>query len=700
MSACGTLWPFVSEEGISSPMYDLATLNPEQREAVTQTHGPMMILAGAGTGKTRVITFRIAYMLRSGISAESIVALSFTNKAAREMTERVHALIGDRAKKVWMGTFHSFCLSLLRQYAAEADLVPGFGLADTSDQIELVGKALEEKGWSGLYQADRLHYQIGIAKNHLLSPEDVKRGEGREKIQGDSAVLAEVYALYERQLKLHRVIDFDDCIYKSVRLLGENAPVRTAARKKFQFLMVDEYQDTNAGQLKVLELLASDGHDVCVVGDDDQSIYSWRGAMYEVLERFEQLFPQTRIIKLEQNYRCTNVILGAANQVIRRNIQRKDKTLWSASQDKTPLILVPCEDEVGEAKFVTEKCLSLLGAGLEPRDIAILYRANAQAKAFELSLREARIPSKTYGGQSFFERKEVKDFVCYLRLALDQEDRLALWRVINTPNRGIGLKTLERIEAEARANHQHPYQVMTAMETQNVRRFAELMDGLRHMPTGTPEDLLALGHAILKQTGLENDIKVKTDNAPVRERKLQNIRSLPQWIAGLAADLVKSKGRFERRALLDILTLDNDRRDDKKTDGNQVGLMTIHASKGLEFPAVFLVGLEEEQLPHKNSLQDPNAICEERRLFYVALTRAKTKLFLSHCIERQSGFQGRVLRTPSRFLDELPKDCFEYMMDNSSAVARVKTETDRKQQTVSKLSALRGSLQASKPPRP
>jgi DNA helicase-2/ATP-dependent DNA helicase PcrA len=677
-------------------MYDLSTLNPEQREAVTQTHGPIMILAGAGTGKTRVITFRIAYMLRSGISADTIVALSFTNKAAREMAERVQHLIGDRAKKVWMGTFHSFCLSLLRQFANEADLVPGFGLADTSDQIELVGKALEEKGWSGLYQADRLHYQIGIAKNHLLSPEDIKRGQGREKIQGDAAILSEVYALYERQLKLHRVIDFDDCIYKTVRLLETNAAVRAASRKKFQFLMVDEYQDTNSAQLKVLELLASDGHDVCVVGDDDQSIYSWRGAMYEVLEHFEQLFPKARIIKLEQNYRCTNIILGAANQVIRCNTKRKDKTLWSASTDQTPLTLVPCEDEVGEAKFVTEKCLSLLGAGLEPKDIAILYRANAQAKTFELSLREARIPSKTYGGQSFFERKEVKDFVCYLRLVLESEDRLALWRVINTPNRGIGLKTLERIEADARASHKSPYQVMASMDTPAVKRFAELMESLRQMPLSTPEELLALGHAILKQAGLENDVKIKTDNAPVRERKLQNLRSLPQWIAGLTTDLIKRKGHFERRALLDILTLDNDRRDDKKNDGNHVALMTIHASKGLEFPAVFLVGLEEEQLPHKNSIQDPNAICEERRLFYVALTRAKTRLYLSHCIERQSGFQGRVLRAPSRFLDELPKGSFEYVGDASSAQARVKSETERKQQTVSKLSALRGALQASK----
>lgn len=680
-------------------MLDLSTLNPEQREAVTQTHGPIMILAGAGTGKTRVITCRIAYMLGSGISADSIVALSFTNKAAREMSERVQSLIGDRSKKVWMGTFHSFCLSLLRQNATEADLSPGFGLADTSDQIDLVRKGLEEKGWSGLYQADRLHYQIGIAKNHLISPEDVRNGVGRDKIQGDIAVLSEVYSLYERQLKLHRVIDFDDCIYKTVKLLSSNETVRAAARRKFKYLMVDEYQDTNLGQLKVLELLASDGHDVCVVGDDDQSIYSWRGAMYEVLERFEQLFPKTRIIKLEQNYRCTNVILGAANKVIRCNTKRKDKTLWSASTDLTPLTLVPCEDESGEAKFVTEKCLSLLGAGLEPRDIAILYRANAQAKTLELSLREARIPSKTYGGQSFFERKEVKDFVCYLRLVLDPEDRLALWRVINTPNRGIGLKTLEKIESDAKSSNKSPYQILASSESTAVKRFAELLTTLHQLPRNTPDDILAVGHAILKQTGLENEIKVKTDNAPVRERKLQNLRSLPQWVAGLAEDLIKSKGHFDQRALLDILTLDNDRRDDKKTDGNHVALMTIHASKGLEFPAVFLVGLEEEQLPHKNSIQDPNAICEERRLFYVALTRAKTRLYLSYCIERQSGFQGRVLRTPSRFLDELPKDSFEFVSSASTTQARIKNETERKQQTVSKISALRGSLQASRPSR-
>ena len=677
---------------------DLDELNSPQRDAVTTIDGPVMILAGAGTGKTRVITFRLAYMLGAGIPAESIVALSFTNKAAKEMSERVRKLIGGRAKKAWLGTFHSFCLSLLRRFPSEAGLTSGFSLAGTSDQLDLVRKGLEEKNWAGLYQIDQLHYQIGIAKNHLLTAEDIRSGKAVGKISIDHQVLAEVFDLYERQLRLNRVIDFDDCIYKTVLMLRANPRVRERIQREYKYFMVDEYQDTNSAQLAVLELLASPSHDVCVVGDDDQSIYSWRGAMYEVLELFEQLFPGTRLIKLEQNYRCSNVILDAANTVIRNNQRRKEKTLWSASNDNSPIVLSPCEDETAEANLVAEKCISLMGGGLEPRDVGILYRANKQSTAIELALREARLPYRTFGGQSFFERKEVKDYVCYLRLILDTEDRLALWRIINTPNRGIGLKTLERIEEQAKATRKSPFHVMRELSLLSgkaesaIRAFVQLIDQLLELPRDTAADYEALGLQILKLSGLEQDIRLRTEDGGSRERKLSNLRSLPKWFGTLAAESSDDNGSVDVRGLLDSLALDNDRREDNKDGGNHISLMTIHAAKGLEFPAVFVIGLEEEQLPHKNSIQDPHALCEERRLFYVALTRAKKKLYLSYCLDRNAGYQGKQSRKPSRFLDEVPAQTFLHSNEAANQAARLSSENDRKAQTVKRLGSLRESL--------
>lgn len=680
-------------------MLDLDSLNSQQRQAVTALHGPLMILAGAGTGKTRVITARIAYMLQRGIPASQIVALSFTNKAAREMTERAKAMAGAAVADAWLGTFHSFCLKILRDFHREAGLPRRFGLAASADQVDLVRRALDEKRWSDHYDAAQLHQQISTAKNKLLLPQDIAH-KGLELGYTDPSILAEIYELYERQLALHRVLDFDDCIFKSVLLLRQNAEVRAAARARHRYLMVDEYQDTNEAQLAILELLASDGHDVCVVGDDDQSIYSWRGAMYEVLGRFEELFPACTLIKLEQNYRCTNIILGAANTVIRNNIIRKDKTLWSASQDQTPLELVPCDNEEGEVKFVTEKAMSLVGGGLRPRDIAILYRANALAKGFELSLREASLPYRVYGGQSFYERKEVKDFLAYFKLVLDPESNLSLWRAINTPNRGIGMKTLEKIEAQAMARSLPPLQVLGHEETTGLgaamspcRQFYDMIKQLAALPRSSSADYEALAKAIIKQSGLESEIRQRTDDASARERKLRNLHSMPGWIARLAEDLLRDHGHIDAEAILDVFSLDQDRKADQDGSSDHISLMTVHAAKGLEFKAVFVVGLEEELFPHKNSIHDARSVDEERRLFYVALTRAKTRLFLSYALARTTGYRNVASRNPSRFLAEIPATAFQAAAGTPVMTAEQRA-ADKRQKTAARLAELRASLLA------
>ena len=678
-------------------MPDLSTLNLPQSQAVKDYSGPMLILAGAGTGKTRVITFRIAQMLKHGIDPSAIVALSFTNKAAREMADRVKDLVGKSiAKNVRMSTFHSFCLNLLRQHYKEAGLVSNFGLIGTSDQIDLVRRGLEEKNWAGLYQADQMLFKISAAKGRMLSPEDLLEGKCGDANIEDPQVLGVVYELYERQLKLNRVIDFDDCIYKLVKMVQSNSDLRLKLQNQFKYFLVDEFQDTNFCQLSVLKELVGTGHNVCAVGDDDQSIYSWRGAMYEVLEQYEHMFPGTKLVKLEQNYRCSTVILDAANQVIKNNVIRKDKTLWSASDDNTPIVLTGHADDTEEANYLAEKCIALLGQGRQPKDIGVLYRANAQSKALELALREARISYKTFGGQSFFERKEVKDFLCYFRLILNTKDHLALHRIINYPSRGIGLKTLEIIEAEARRLKKSAYSMLNKHELtlpikaqDSIDDFLVLIKSLQTLPMRTPEDILDLGNAILKQAGIENDIKSKEKNINKRASKLENLRSIPKWLSTAANDLIEDDGHIDPQRFLDNLCLDRERNDKDEKHGNYVSLMTIHGSKGLEFPCVFVVGAEEDLLPHKNSVTTSHGIAEERRLFYVALTRAKEKLFLSYARERSSGFQ-KTIRVKSRFIKEIPKNCLTEQEQPLQSIEERKH--DRQKNTLSKLSSLRDSL--------
>ncbi len=642
-------------------MLDLSTLNPEQRTAVETLEGPVLVLAGAGTGKTKAITMRMAFMVSMGIAPESIAAMTFTNKAAREMLERLEHLIGQKtAAKVCLGTFHSFCLGLLREFGDRLGLAKRFSLASTSDQIDLLRRAVQEEAALSSINIEALHAEISRAKNALLKPDDFARRAVHIAIGVDVDVMVKAYELYERQLRLNRMIDFDDCIFKAVQLLENFPEVRNQLENRYRYFMVDEFQDTNAAQLRIIELLASRHRNVCVVGDDDQSIYSWRGALFETLERFETMFPGTKLIKLEQNYRCTNIILDAANKVIKNNTKRKDKTLWSAAEGTWPIEVQTLASDEEEARFIADKCMSFIGEGYKPSDVAVLYRANNQARSIELALREVNIPYETFGGGSFFERKEVKDFLSYIRLLARPHDRLAFYRVINTPHRGIGIKSLEKIEEQSTKVQKSPWVVaqtasdslgLSSKALASLREFVRDIEEFSKRPLNTPEDLESLGHDIIKAFSLTQDIRANVKDPASQERKIEALKSLPKWLFSAAKDVLKTYGHLDIHDLLDRLTLNDRDFSDRDESGrpNKVSLMTIHASKGLEFPAVIVCGLEEDLFPHKNSASNSHGVMEERRLFYVALTRAKKRLTITHANERGTGAM-KSSRMPSRFL--------------------------------------------------
>lgn len=677
-------------------MVDLAGLNPQQYDAVTDFQGSTLILAGAGTGKTRVITMRIAYMLQMGVPPSKIAAMTFTNKAAKEMRERVSDLVGVKiARKIHIGTFHSFCLEVLRNYPSYIDVPDKFSLIGTSDQLDLVKKALDEKNWQSLYKTDFVHGQIGSCKNWLLTPEDIINTRKLPHGISDPYVLAELYFLYERQLKLNRAIDFDDCILKVILALRESEKLRSLLTKRFHYFLVDEFQDTNMAQFSILECLGKDKGNVCAVGDDDQSIYSWRGAMYETLEKFQKIFENTKVVKLEQNYRCTSVILDAANTVIANNSKRMKKTLWSDSKKHFPIEMHSLEDASAEARHIATKAVTCIANGYSPSDLCVLYRTNSQAKAIEMGLREASLPYKTFGGQSFFARREVKDFLAYLRLVAFPHDHIALWKVVNHPPRGVGIKAQETISASAHELNLPPYRLLQqrtlpATIQSKLDPFIEKVSHLSRYPLSNPEDFLALGESIVKDFGLVEHIKSSNKNVTARANKVENLRAMPKWLKRVAEDHLKQFGEIDSTKLLDSLTLESPPKEEDNENPNYISLMSVHASKGLEFPVVFLSGLEDGLLPHKNSIGRLEDIAEERRLLYVALTRAKERLYMSNAQWRQTGFQKQS-QVPSRFLRELPESIMNEAIAKSEADIEQERQ-DKKKATLSRLASLRESL--------
>ena len=683
---------------------DVSKLNPPQREAVTHGGGPLLVLAGAGSGKTRVITYRIAHLLDGGIPPDAIAALTFTNKAAEEMRERVSHLLGDRrvANKLTMGTFHSLGLQILRTERKALGYPGGFAVYDASDQLGVVREVMREvkdfsRDGERRFDVKAILARISLAKNGFVEPEEYKPRDGDEY----DVITAEAYPRYQAALRSYAAFDFDDLIVEPVRLMGRDPAVRERWQSRYRFVLVDEYQDTNKAQVMLVRELVARHHNLTVVGDDDQSIYAWRGADPQNILGFADAFAGATIIKLEQNYRSTGTILAAANAVIAHNTNRHGKVLWSEHAAGETITHAVAQDVEQEAKWVAQECKRLHDAGRKWQDLAVLYRSNIQAKPLEDELRQVSVPYAMYGGQEFFERKEVKDVIAYLRVALNPRDELSLRRIVNYPARGIGPTTLERVLVAARAQHATLLEALRAIAGVAERpmpgdpeeaELAEELEGavtLRPGFTATSDlrpavrtavsglvdilDRLAGGLAggetvaatkrLIEDIGLYDDLRSAAPSPTASQRRIDNVESL---LASLTKFAAKAPGA---KALADYLRrLSLESNDEATEPGDRVIMTTLHGSKGLEFPIVFLVGLEEELLPHARTLNpqatdalDPDHasdVSEERRLAYVGITRAQRKLYLTRSCTRLS--RGRELnRTPSRFLLEVPDELLE-----------------------------------------
>ncbi len=631
----------------------LTGLNPEQKEAVLHEKGPLLVLAGAGSGKTRVITHRLARLVETGVDPRSILAVTFTNKAAEEMRERARKLLGGAAVLSFIGTFHAWALRLLRRYASAAKLPPRFSIADSADQLALVKEAMAELQISDqVLPPGAVRARISHAKNALVSAQRFE--ETQIDFAGER--IARIYLLYEKKLEAAGALDFDDLIARSVRLLRERADILAAERRRIRHLLIDEYQDTNAAQDALVKLLGEGADSLCAVGDEDQAIYRWRGAEVEHILRFDEDFPGARIIPLETNYRSTDGILKAASAVVANNRRRREKKLRSDRGQGARVRLAHFEEDRQETESVAS---AIGGGGRRAGDVAVLYRTNAQSRPFEEELVRRRIPYVVVGGMKFYERAEVKDAIAYLRLSVRPEDDLAFRRVVNVPARGIGAATLDRIAAAARQTRRSWWEIsgdppagLSDRARVALARFRALVEDLRekaqsYSPASLIEYLFeATGYAALYEGSEEREDEARREN-------LQ--------------ELLNSAREFERRnaegstvaEYLDTVSLATDA-DVVAAGGGAVTLSTLHAAKGLEFPAVFIVGLEEGYLPHGESREDAEEIEEERRLLYVGMTRARDELTLTLAGRRL--VYGKVqYRSASRFVEEIPAEALEQL---------------------------------------
>jgi DNA helicase-2/ATP-dependent DNA helicase PcrA len=630
----------------------LATLNPAQREAVETLEGPLLVLAGAGTGKTRVITTRIAYLIENGVAPRNILAVTFTNKAAGEMKERVRKLAGDRARELTVGTFHAFCVRLLRAHGAVLGLSPSFTICDPSDQLNAVKSVLRELRVHETTMHPRaVLARISLAKNRMETREALfERAAGSR-----DELVAAVWGGYQEHLRRSRALDFDDLLLETVRLLDEDPEIRERCRSKYAYVLVDEYQDTNHPQYEIVRAIAAGHRNLCVVGDDDQSIYGFRGADVQKILGFHRDFKGARVVRLETNYRSTAPILEAANAVIRNNQGRHAKSLVSAIGEGAAVRLTRLADETLEAQFVVEEIGKLARAGARLSEIAVLVRTQAQPRPFEAELRARGIPYVLVGGMSFFDRKEVRDVVALLKTALNPDDETAFLRIINTPPRGIGKTTLDRILAFATAHGVSAYRAFErAEEIEGVSPASvEAYRDFRHRLSragveSATHDLVARLGAHLEALDYQSEVRRLYSDPMTREARWAGVEEMLNFAENYTrrAESPSLAGFLEELALSS-----GDEPEERESGGDGVTLMTLHAAKGLEFPHVFLVGMEEGLLPHARAVADGGAE-EERRLAYVGITRAMRTLTLSFASERAKHGQ-RVGAMPSRFLFEM-----------------------------------------------
>ena len=632
---------------------DLSTLNKEQRQAVDTLDGPLLILAGAGSGKTRALTYRIANLVDHGVSPWNILALTFTNKAAREMRERTEALLGGSVKDMWVATFHSCCTRILRSDIDKLGRDRNFVIYDDDDQTSLIAAIMKRLGVNDKDITKRqIKEHISEAKNKSTEP---------EKFLMDNPYLDEsvlkVFREYQRSLKEYNALDFDDLLGKTLELFQSCPEVLQKYRSKFRYILVDEYQDTNVMQYHIVELLAREHGNICVVGDDDQSIYGWRGADIRNILDFEKDFPGAKVIRLEQNYRSTSNILDAANAVIENNQGRKSKKLWTDNGRGDRIETFTADSERDEAHFVCRKIMEGVRNGMNYGDFAVLYRMNAQSRIPETTMVNYGIPNKVYGGQRFYERKEIKDIMAYLRLIYNPFDDIALKRIINVPKRSIGDASIAEL---ARVAEQEGKSMLVAALTsehidpramKKIKPFADTMGEFIALSRTMPLSEFTWG--MISALEYENYLKAEDKKGEV-ESRMDNLRELIGNIKEIEKDL--SEGEDALRAFLENVSLVSDI--DSMNDGNgAVALMTLHSAKGLEFPVVFMIGMEENIFPTSRARNDMSnhAMEEERRLCYVGMTRAKQKLYLINARQRNI-FGNESYNRKSRFIEEIPAE--------------------------------------------
>ena len=632
-------------------------MNERQREAVLTTEGPLLVLAGAGTGKTRVITYRVAHLIEKGVPGRAILAVTFTNKAAAVMKERIGDLLrssGMEASEVWVSTFHSFCARLLRREAVNAGLPRDFAIFDDDDQTAAVKRTLMQLDLpADDYPPRSMRAQISHAKNHGITPEemeasaDIARDEERKEV-------AKVFRAYNEMLRKASALDFDDLLLRAVELLQQKASVRAAWSSRFEYLMVDEFQDTNAAQEELVRLLGGTRKNVCVVGDEDQSIYSWRGARAGNLKRFTEDFSGAKIIRLEENYRSTQKILDAAAAVVRNNSDRLGKTLQATLGSGDGLRFFEAQDSYAEAEFVVGEISSAIRNDPDAR-VAVLYRTGAQSRSFEEVLRRLGIRYRVVGGFSFYERAEVRNALAYVRLLLHPDDDVALLRVLNVPPRGIGAATVAMLETSAKETGKSLWEVIRAGEFATGKKLSNALNSFREIIERLQEECAGLPPAQLIERVLERSgylTYVEQQDNLEHTARAENLRELSNAMAEATEQGQTLEDVLDAAALV----ADSDEYDPTIP----VSLMTLHSAKGLEFDAVFLAGLEEGLLPHTRSGSNLSEIEEERRLFYVGMTRAKQSLVISRAIYRRSYGEERLrASTPSRFLAEIPAELIE-----------------------------------------